>query len=97
MFLMSQDVARFYFFMLCVQDFVGAGFCRSGSFGTEQQRSAAMTCEGCSIKFTVFKRRVSPLVYCAREVIFCHLIHDAVSIQTRGLRCDASQGFHSCP
>jgi hypothetical protein len=54
-----------------------------------------MTCEECSIKFTVFKRRVSPFVYCAREVIFCHLIHDAVSIQTRGLQCDACQGFHS--
>jgi hypothetical protein len=50
---MSYHVIILIFF---AQDFVGAGFCRGG---TEQQRRAAMACEGCSIKFTVFKRKVS--------------------------------------
>ncbi|XP_069703006.1 uncharacterized protein [Periplaneta americana] len=38
-------------------DFVSAGFCRGNSVGSEQQRRAAMACEGCSVRFTVFKRR----------------------------------------
>lgn len=41
---------------------MGAGFCRGNSVGTEQQRRAAMICEGCSVKFTVFKRKVSHFV-----------------------------------
>jgi hypothetical protein len=53
---------RLVFFFFCSQDFVGAGFCRGNSVGTEQQRIAAMICEGCSVKFTVFKRKVSPFV-----------------------------------
>jgi hypothetical protein len=58
-----------FIFILCVQDFVGAGFCRSSPFGTEQQRNAAMTCEGCSLKFNVFKRRVS-LLFIMHDKLF---------------------------
>ncbi|GFG32107.1 hypothetical protein Cfor_06877 [Coptotermes formosanus] len=39
------------------RDFMGTSFCRGNSLGTDQQRRAAMTCQGCSVKFTVFKRR----------------------------------------
>ncbi|KAJ4439461.1 hypothetical protein ANN_07585 [Periplaneta americana] len=44
-------------------DFVSAGFCRGNSVGSEQQRRAAMACEGCSVRFTVFKRRPYSVMY----------------------------------
>lgn len=54
---------------------MGNGYLQRKLFGTDRQQRTTMTCQGCSIKFTVFKRKVSHFVNYTNVTssIFCFI------------------------